>query len=77
MLVRHQLGIVLAGNKPRDGLHRSRAVQGDDGGDVLNVLGLQPHAHAGHTGGLDLEYAGGLPAGDHLIRLRIVIGDVR
>ena len=58
VLVRHQLGVVLAGDKARDGLHGSRPVQGYNSGDILDVLGLQPHANAGHAGGFDLEHTG-------------------
>src|SRR5699024_4834250 len=52
MLVGDLLRVVLAGDEPGDGVHGPRPVQGDDGGDVLDVLGLQAHAHAGHAGGL-------------------------
>ena len=77
MLVHHQLGVVLAGDEPGDGLHGAGAVQGDDGGDVLDALGLQPHAHPGHAGGLHLKYAAGLALRQHLEHRCIVHGDIR
>ena len=75
VLVCHQLGIVLAGDKARDGLHGTRSVQRDDSGDILDVLGLQPHANTGHAGGLDLEHTGCPALRDHLVGLRVVVGD--
>ena len=54
---------MLAGDEARDGVHGSRPVESDDGGDVLNALGLEADAHAGHAGGLHLEHAGGLASG--------------
>ena len=73
VLIRHQLRVVLAGDKPRNGLHWSRTVQRDHGGDILNTLWLQPHAHTGHARGLDLEHARRLSSGDHVIGLRVVV----
>ena len=64
---------MLAGDKPRNGLHWSRTVQRDHGGDILNTLWLQPHAHTGHARGLDLEHARRLSSGDHVIGLRVVV----
>ena len=75
VLVCHQLGVMLAGDKAWDGLHGSRPVQRNDGGDVLDVLGLQPHANAGHAGGFDLEHARRPALRDHLVGLRVVVGD--
>ena len=49
VLVADQAGVVLAGDEPGDGIHGTRAIQGDDGRDVLDVLGLQSHAHPRHT----------------------------
>ena len=77
MLVGHQGGIVLAGHEPGDGVHRAGAVQGDDGGDVLDVLGLQPQAYAGHAGGLHLEHAAGFALGQHIEGGLVVHGNVR
>ena len=76
MLVLDELRVLLAGDEPGDGVHGAGAVQGDDGGDVLDVLGFQAHAHAGHAGGLHLEHAGGLALGDHLKSGPVVLRDV-
>ena len=76
MLIGHQLGVVLAGHEPGDGVHRAGAVQGDDGGDVLDVLGLQPQAHAGHAGGFHLKYAPGLALGQHVEGGLVIHGNV-
>ena len=77
VLVGHPAGVVLAGDEPGDGFHGAGPVQGHDGGQVLDGLGPQAHAHAGHAGGLHLEHAGGLSGGEHLIGLRVVLRDVR
>jgi hypothetical protein len=60
-----------------DGIHGPGPVEGDDGGNVLDVPGPQPHADPGHAGGLHLEHAGGLPRRQHLIGLGIVLRDIR
>ena len=76
MLIGHQLGIVLAGDEPGDGFHGAGAVQGYDGGDILDGLGLQTQADAGHAGGFHLEHAGGAALRQHPEHLRIVHGDL-
>ena len=76
VLIGDLLRVVLAGDEPGNGLHRPRPVQSDNGGDVLDVLGLQAHTHTGHAGGLHLEHAGGLAVGQHLEHRRIVVGDL-
>ena len=77
VLIGHQLGVVLTGHEPGDGVHGAGAVQGDDGGDVLDVLGLQPQAHTGHAGGLHLEHAAGFALGQHIEGGLVVHGNVR
>ena len=76
VLIGHQGGIVLAGHKPGDGIHGPRAVQGDDGGNVLDALGLQAQANAGHAGGFHLKYAPGLPLGQHIEGFPVIHGNV-
>ena len=76
MLIGDQPGIVLAGYEPGYGFHGAGTVQRDNGGDVLNILRLQPQAHTGHAGGLHLEYTGGLALLQHLEHSRIVHGDL-
>ena len=73
MFVADQLWIVLAGNKARDGVHRAWAVQGNDGGDVLDILGLQPNTYSGHPRRLHLEHARRPPVRQHLKYLRVVL----
>ena len=77
VLIGDQLGVLLAGDKPGDGVHGTGAVEGDDGGDILDALRLEAHANAGHAAGLDLEHAAGLAPGDHLKGLLIVFRDAR
>ena len=63
--------------KARDAVHRAGAVEGDDGGDVLNALGLEPRADGGDARALELEDALGLARGEHgegrLVVLRRVL----
>ena len=77
MVVLHLFRVMGALQKLGDGIHGPGPVEGDDGGDVLNILGLQPHAYPGHAGGLHLEHAGGLPLRQHLIGFGIVLRDIR
>ena len=77
VLVLHLVRVVLTGDEPGDGVHGAGAVEGDDGGDVLDILGLEAHAHAGHARRLHLEHAGGPAVGEHLEHLRVVVRDVR
>ena len=76
VLIGDLLRVLLAGDEPGDGVHGAGAVQGDDGGDVLDGLGFQPHAHPGHAGGLHLEHAGGAALGQHVHHLGVVLRDV-
>ena len=76
MLVGNEFGIVLAGDKARDRLHRAGSIQGDNSGNIFNRMGLETKAHTGHAGGLHLEHAGGLTRRQHLKDLIIMVGDV-
>ena len=76
VLIGDLLRVLLAGDEPGDGVHGAGAVQGDDGGDIFDGLGFQPHAHAGHAGGLHLEHAGGAALGQHVHHLGVVLRDV-
>ena len=76
VLVGHLGGVLGAGQKPGDGVHGPWAVQGDDGADVLNALGLEAHPHPGHPRRLHLEYAGGLALRQHLVHRHVVVRDV-
>ena len=75
VLVLDLVRVLLAGDEPGNGLHGAGAIEGDDSGDILDVLGLQAHAHACHARRLHLEHAGGLAVGEHLEHRRVVVGD--
>ena len=66
MLVGDLLRVHRAVEEAGDGVHRAGAVQGDDGGDVLDALRLEAHGDARHARGFELEHAGGPPGGQHL-----------
>ena len=69
-------GVMLAGDELGDRIHGAGTVQGDDGGDVLNALGLQTYADAGHAGGFHLEHTVGFAVGEHFVGLRVPLRDV-
>ena len=68
--------VLLAGDKLGDGVHGTGAVQGDDSGDVLNVLGLEAHAHPRHARRLHLEHPRGMPLGEHTEHLRVIVSNL-
>ena len=72
MFIGNERGVLLTGDKTGDGLHGAGAVKGYDGGDILDALGLEAQANAGHARGLHLEHTGGLALGEHTENLRIV-----
>ena len=76
VLVRHQLRVVFAGDKPRNRFHGSRPVEGHNSRQVFNRLRLQAHAYPGHTGGFHLEHPRGPALGEHLQHLRVIVRDV-
>ena len=76
VLISDELGVLLAGDKSGDRIHGTGTVQRDNGGNILDALGLEAHAHAGHAGGFNLEHAGGLAGGDHVKGSLIVLGDI-
>ena len=49
MLIPDQLGIMLAGDESGNGIHGARAVEGDDSGNIFDILRLEPHAYARHA----------------------------
>ena len=49
MLIPDQLGIMLAGDESGNGIHGTRAVEGDDSGNIFDILRLEPHAYARHA----------------------------
>ncbi|MPM85026.1 hypothetical protein SDC9_132103 [bioreactor metagenome] len=73
MFIPNELRVLLAGDKPWDGVHGAGTVEGDDRGDILNVLGLEAGAHTGHPRALHLEHPRGAPLREHAEGLRVVI----
>ena len=66
---------VLAADKGRDVFHRSRAVEGVHGNEVLEAVGLQGTEVLFHPGGFKLEKPCRLSPGKELEGLRVVQGD--
>ena len=73
MLVADLLRVGGAFDEAGDAVHGAGPVEGDDGGDVLNALGLEPDADAGHASAFQLEHAAGAAGGEHLKGLLIVL----
>ena len=67
---------MLTGDELGDRIHGAGTVQSDDSGDVLNALGLQSYADAGHTGRFHLEHTVGFAVGEHFVGLRVPLRDV-
>ena len=59
--------------KARYRVHRAGAVERYKRGDVLNALGLETHADAGHARAFKLEHAARASGGEHLIGRLIVL----
>ena len=56
----------------RDVLHGTRPVQGHDGDQVLELGRAHVAQRLAHAGALELEDAGGVAAGEHLVGLGVV-----
>ena len=56
--------------------HRTRAIQGADGGDVFEVVRLHELEEVAHAATIQLEHAEGLASSQKLIRLLVVEGQV-
>ena len=69
-------GVMLTGDELGDRIHGAGTVQGDDGGDILDALGLQTYADAGHAGGFHLEHTVGFAVREHFVGLRVPLRDV-
>ena len=63
---------VPAGDVARDVVHRPRAVEGDQGDDVLEPVGPELFQHVPHARALQLEHAGGFAAPEHLVGRPVV-----
>ena len=63
---------VLAGDIARNVVHRPRTIEGDDGDDVLETIGLQLAQRIAHARAFQLEHAGRIPMAQHGVGLGIV-----
>ena len=75
--VRDRLAAVLARRVARDVLHRPRPVERDERDQVLELRRLHLAQRVAHPGRLELEDAGRVRAGEHLVRLPVVERDRR
>ena len=64
--------VLLVARVRRDELHRPRPVEGHDGDEVLELRGADLAERLLHAGALELEHAGGVAAGEHLVGLLVV-----
>ena len=60
-----------------DGIHRTRAVERDQGDDIFEVFGAHTDQHLRHTRGFKLEDALGFALGKHGVGGGVVVVDVR
>ena len=72
-LVTDLAGVLLAGDKLRDGIHGAGAIQRHDCRHIFDGGGLHIDAHAGNAGRLQLENALGLALSQHGKGLRVII----
>ena len=68
---------VLAGDVVGDVVHRARAIERDQGDDVLEAVGLQLAQHVAHARTFELEHADRLAAAEHLVGLPVVERNAR
>ncbi len=66
------LRVVAALDVPRYAVHRSGAVQGQNGYNVLNGFGSQPHQNLPYASTFKLENSRSLPLGQHFVHLGVV-----
>ena len=66
MLVDDAARIVAVRDIGVDGGHRTRAVERDNGDEILYRIGLQPGKHVSHAGGFKLEHALSQPLREHI-----------
>ena len=57
-------------------VHRTRARERDDGDDILEPVGLEPHQQVAHAGAFQLEHARRFTGGEQLERRLIVEGQL-
>ena len=72
----HAGRVHFSGDIAWDGVHGTRAIEGDGGNDVLEAGGLHIHEEAGHPRAFHLEDALGVAAGDHFVNGGVVQGGV-
>ena len=61
---------VLAGDEARNVVHRARAVEGDDGDDVLEAVGMHLLERIAHARTFELEHADRVALPEHVDRSR-------
>ena len=76
VLVADLLRVRRALDKARDAVHRPRAVKGNDSGDILDALRLEPRTDAGHARAFELKHAAGASGGEHIERRPVILGSV-
>ena len=57
-------------------VHRAGTIERDDGDDVFEAVGLEPHEQVAHAGTFQLEDAGGFAGGEQREGLGIVEGQL-
>ena len=75
-LILHAGRIRLPGDVARDGIHGTRAVEGDRRDDILKAARFHVRQEAGHARAFHLEHAFRIAPADHLIDFRIVQRDI-
>ena len=76
MQIFDRLGLLLAGDEARNGLHRAGAIERYGGDDVLKAGGLHVGQERAHTAAFHLEDAVGIALGDHVEHALVVHGNV-
>ena len=74
-LIRHLGGVLAVAQIGRDGIHRSRPIQRDQGDDILQIFWPHTGQHLRHAGGFKLEDTLRLAPGKHRIGVRIIVVD--
>ena len=67
------LATVLAVDEAGDVLHRTRSIEGEECGEIVDRLGLEVGDGAAHAAGFELEDAECLAAGEHVIGLGVPV----
>ena len=73
MKIGHFFGVLRALQKTGNGVHGPGAVEGNNGAQVLHVLGAQAHTHTCHTCGFQLKDSAGPAVGKHFVDLLVPV----